>query len=158
MKNKIIVGLLLLFICGCSFFGEMLKLYDRIWWWDVMLHIVSGATFVIIGFMLAGKLNKHTVSPLLAALFAFSFAVMLGVLWEVFEFVRDSNSQTNMQRWQFMPIPQNAGWLEETMALRGSGLIDTMKDLIFGMLSAMVASVIGYFRLKRKNENFVKKA
>ena len=150
MKNKIIVGVLILFICACSFFGEMLKLYDTVWWWDIMLHTVSGATFAIIGFMLAKKLSKHTVSPLLAALFAFFFAVTIGVFWEVFEFIRDSLRYTNMQRWQFMPVPNNAEWLKETMILRGSGLIDTMKDLIFGMISALVASVVGYFYLRRK--------
>lgn len=115
-----------------------------------MLHIVSGATFVIIGFMLAKKLGKQAMSPLLAAIFAFSFATTVGVLWEVFEFIRDSISSTNMQRWMFMPMPNNSEWLERTVALRGSGLIDTMKDLIFGMVSALIASVIGYWRFKKR--------
>ena len=152
MKNKIIVGGLLLFIGACSFLGETLKLYDTIWWWDIMLHTVSGTTFAIIGFMIARKFGKGILPPLFIALFAFLFSVTVGVLWEVFEFVRDSISHTNMQRWMFMPIPDNAEWLYDTVALRGSGLIDTMKDLIFGIVSALVTAVIGYWRLKRKNK------
>lgn len=114
-----------------------------------MLHSVSGATFAIIGFMLASKLSKHTVSPLLAALFAFSFAVTLGVMWEIFEFIMDSLRQMNMQRWMFMPIPDSAAWAR-AVELRGAGLIDTMKDLIVGAISGLIAAVIGYVYLKRK--------
>jgi len=149
LKGKITVGVLLLIICGCAFFGEMLKLYNTIWWWDVMLHFVSGATFAIIGFMLANKLSRHTVSPLLAALFAFSFAVTLGVMWEIFEFIMDSLRQMNMQRWMFMPIPDSSAWAR-AVELRGAGLIDTMKDLIVGTISGLIAAVIGYVYLKRK--------
>ena len=152
LKGKIVVGILLLFVGVCAFFGERLKLYDTIWWWDVMLHIVSGVAFSMLGFMIAAKLSKHSISPLLAALFAFTFAVTVGVGWEIYEFVMDSFRGTNMQRWMFMPIPESAEWLSETMALRGSGLIDTMKDLIAGTASALVTAVIGYFCLKRKEK------
>ena len=142
-----------------------------------MLHSLSGATFAIIGFMLqarlhrsraeicenipprganictnqneSGKLGLRTVSPLLAALFAFSFAVTLGVMWEIFEFIMDSLRQMNMQRWMFMPIPDSGTWAN-AVELRGAGLIDTMKDLIVGTTSGLIAAVIGYCYLKRK--------
>ena len=150
LKGKVVAGILLLFVAICAFLGEHMKLYDTIWWWDVMLHIVSGVAFTMIGFMLVGKLSKNSISPLLAALFAFTFAVTIGVAWEIYEFVMDSIRNTNMQRWVFMPIPENAEWLSSTMAMRGDGLVDTMKDLIVGMASALVTSVIGYFYLKKK--------
>jgi len=146
---------MLLFIAVCAFFGETRKLYDTIWWWDIMLHTVSGTAVVMIGFMLARKFGGNVMPPLFMALFAFTLSVTAGVLWEFYEFIMDSIRQTNMQRWMFMPVPENAEWLSQTVELRGSGLIDTMKDLIVGAGSSLITAVIGYFWLKKMESKHI---
>ena len=64
------------------------------------------------------------------ALFSFSFAIAIGVVWEIFEFFMDISFGLNMQK---------------------SGLIDTMGDLIVDSLGALLASGIGYFYLRIKH-------
>lgn len=150
MKSKETVVLLIVFIGVCSFLGDRLELFYTIWWWDVMLHFVAGITFAMIGFMLAKRLGKHSISPLFAALFAFTFAVTALVLWEIYEFTVDSLCLTNMQHW----IPgtdtaENLGFGGDRQA---PGLIDTMKDLIVGSTGALITAVIGGCYLRRKEK------
>ena len=81
------------------------------------------------------------LSPLFVAAFAFCFAVMLGVVWEIYEFTADSLLATNMQKFA----------LESGQPLVGrEALSDTMKDLIVDMIGAFVMSAIGYISLKYK--------
>ena len=67
------------------------------------------------------------MSPLLIALFSFTFSLALGALWEIFEFSMDQIFLTNMQT---------------------SGVVDTMWDLIADALGAFSMSVIGFLHLK----------
>ena len=112
-----------------------------------MLHAVSGIAAAMVGFMIAAKLGSGAIPPLFAALFAFTFATTIAVTWEIYEFIMDSIRNSNMQRWQFMPIP--GGIIDDSCA-RGPGLIDTMKDLIVGTFSGLITAVVGYFCLKQK--------
>ncbi len=88
--------------------------------------------------------DEHTVlhlSPFFTALFAFSFAVTIGSLWEIYEFAFDGFLGLNMQK--FM--------LEDGTVLTGhEALSDTMKDIIVDMGGALVASVAGYFAVRNK--------
>jgi len=90
----------------------------------------SAAGLGVIGFMLVFMLasrQKIKTSYLLLAIFSFSFALALGVMWEIFEFIVDNLSEANMQR---------------------SGLNDTMGDLIVDTVGALAASVSGYLYIK----------
>ncbi len=64
------------------------------------------------------------VSPLLVAVFAFTFAITMGVLWEIFEFAIDWVFGTTMQSWD---LPHDTTLIGR--AFQGSGLRDTMSDL-----------------------------
>ncbi|MBU4536467.1 hypothetical protein KJ603_00305 [Patescibacteria group bacterium] len=76
------------------------------------------------------------MSPIFVSIFAFSFAIALGVIWEIFEFSVDNVFGVNMQK---------------------SGLVDTMKDLTLDVIGAFFISFLGYFYLKYKKNNFVSK-
>lgn len=114
------------------FLGEIHDFYFRFWWWDLYLHAESGFFLGMFGFILVYILNEevrisvHMKAGFLA-LFAFTFAMTIGVLWEIMEFGMDSFFNFNMQK---------------------SGLVDTMWDLIFGGLGAAVITVLGYLWLK----------
>jgi hypothetical protein len=85
------------------------------------------------------KTVNFTLSPVFTALFAFCFAVTLGVVWEIYEFTMDYFLNTNMQKYA----------LENGELLVGkAALADTMKDLIVDAIGAFVMSVIGYISLK----------
>ncbi len=114
--------------------------------WDTILHTFSGAMLGTLGFSVVLLFNDYRsqsvrLSPAFVALFSFTFAVTLGVIWEVYEFTFDGVLNLNMQK--FM--------LEDKTPLIGrAALTDTMKDLIVDMLGAGVMSLLGFAILKKK--------
>ncbi|OCL26770.1 hypothetical protein U472_12110 [Orenia metallireducens] len=130
----------LVFIFASLYLGELNEYYLKFWWWDIMLHALSGVILGFIGFVLIYILNKDTkvnlaLSPLFIAIFSFTFAVSVGGLWEIFEFTMDSIFGLNMQK---------------------SGLVDTMWDLIVDSLGALFSSTMGYIYLKRRGASYLR--
>jgi len=132
------------FLYCAIYLGEVRNFYYNMPHWDTILHIFSGAAIGALGFSIVSLLNNSetttvSLSPLFVAMFAFGFALALGVLWEVYEFAVDYIFRTNMQKYA----------LENGQALMGQGaLMDTMKDLIVDSAGAFVMSVVGYISLK----------
>ncbi|RME77908.1 hypothetical protein D6774_02750 [Candidatus Woesearchaeota archaeon] len=126
-----------LFIYASLFLGEIHSYYTRFWWWDLVLHAGSGIGLGLCGFLLLYLLTKEKklkTSPILTALFIFSFALAMGTLWEIFEFTMDQLFGTSMQK---------------------SGLMDTMGDLIVDGLGALVVSVASWVYFKLKKQGFI---
>jgi len=129
----------IVFIFAAMFLGEIRGYYQRFWWWDVVLHTTSGGLLGILGVLLIYLLNESprvglNMKPGFVALFAFTFALAIGALWEIFEFAMDSLFGLNMQK---------------------SGLVDTMWDLIVDAIGAIVIAAAGYVYMKRGNESFI---
>lgn len=121
-----------LFLYASLFLGEVGDYYEKFWWWDVVLHGFSAFAFGFVGFLTLYLLyarHKLSASPLLLSIFAFSFGLAIGTIWEIFEFAMDSLFGLNMQK---------------------SGLQDTMWDLIIDSIGAGIASFIGYIYLRFK--------
>ena len=122
----------ILFLFASLFLGEIRSYYERVWWWDMALHTVAGLLMGILGFTIVYILNRErrpslAMSPLFVALFSFTFAMTIGVVWEIFEFGIDSFFGLNMQK---------------------SGLVDTMSDLIVNTIGAFVSSTVGYYYVR----------
>ena len=120
----------LIFIYATLFLGELKGYYTKFWWWDIVLHTGSGLALGFSGFLIMYILyyrKKIEASPFLVSIFAFCFAVAIGVIWEIFEFSMDQLFGMSMQK---------------------SGLIDTMWDLIVDSGGALITSVLGYLNLK----------
>lgn len=135
-----------LFLYCAIYLGEVRSFYYTVPHWDTILHTFSGAMLGALGFSFVSFLNNTEkvpmhLSPMFVAAFAFCFAVTLGVVWEVYEFMADGVLQTNMQKFA----------LESGEGLIGrAAVIDTMKDLIVDAVGAFVMSVIGYISIKYK--------
>lgn len=130
---------IVLFMFSTVFVGDGLGLYDRFWWWDDLAHAVSGVIIGFLGFLLVGHLNyryQMNIKPIFIALFAFCIATTLGVLWEIFEFAIDVFLGTPSQRWNLPPDTVLMG-----RPYQGSGLRDTMSDLIINGVGALISSV-----------------
>lgn len=124
--------LIILFIFASLFLGEITSFYNRFWWWDLLLHGLSGliiATFALSLVYILNRERKIKLNPCFIVIFSFSFALALGSLWEIFEFEMDNIFGLNMQK---------------------SGLVDTMWDLILDSIGALIISVIGFLYLKGK--------
>jgi len=121
---------IIVFTYSALFLGEIGNFYERVWWWDILLHGGAAIGFGLIGFIMILMLfrgDKYAAPPIALAWFAFCFAMTIGVLWEVFEFGMDALFGLNMQK---------------------SGLADTMYDLIVDTFGAFVGASAGFFYLK----------
>ena len=135
-----------IFLYAAIFLGEVRDFYYRVPHWDTILHTFSGAGIGALGFSVVSLLNKNenikfNLSPFFVSLFAFCFAVMVGVFWEIYEFSFDGLLGLNMQKFAL----ENGNLLVGRMALK-----DTMKDLIVDTLGAFFMCFIGYVSLKYK--------
>lgn len=131
-----------LFIFAAQFLGEMHGFYDKISWWDTMLHTTSGVILGLVGFLFVYLLNENgdknvNLSPVFVVIVAFCFAITMGVFWEFFEYGADRIFGYNMQKFR-MPGQD--------------GLVDTMNDLIVDAVGALTACIGGWFYMKKKKD------
>lgn len=128
--------------------GEVRNFYYIVPHWDTILHAFSGGMLGALGFTLVSVLNdsertKVRLSPFFVALFAFSFALAVGVIWEIYEFTCDLLFDLNMQKYRLA---------DSTLLIGRAAISDTMKDFIVNTLSALVVTVIGFITLKRDSK------
>ena len=119
-----------IFLFASFALGEVSNFYERIWWWDLALHCSSAMLTGFIGFLAVyvfHMTNRIQVRPFHVAAFTFGFAVTIGTLWEIFEFLMDWFVGTNMQK---------------------SGLVDSMTDLIINSFGALAAAITGFFYVR----------
>jgi hypothetical protein len=129
--------LVIAFVYAAFFLGEMNDFYHRYWWWDIMLHTVSGIVLAYIGFIILYVLNSNNkikANAFWLAFFAFCFATAAAGVWEIFEFAMDELWGWDMQR-------------------RATGVVNTMWDLIVATAGALIISIIGYFYLRKQNKS-----
>ena len=136
------------FLYCAIFLGEIFSFYYRIPVWDSLLHAMSAAMLSTLGFILVDWLNKDehvklSMNPIFVSLFAFSFALMIGTLWEIYEFSFDSILGLNMQK---------ARLEDGTPLIGNAALTDTMKDLIIDALAALMVAIVGLFTNLKKNK------
>lgn len=152
-KNISLPQVLMLAIVGfnyCSLFlGSGLNFYTKLWWWDDLLHATSGIIAGLIGFLLIYYLSSRhnmNVTPQFVALFVFIFAVAIAAFWEIFEFMWDWALKTSLQRWAY----------SDNMLIghewQGTGLRDTISDLILGTLGGLVAAILCHFLCRRNSK------
>lgn len=137
--------LAIVFVFAALFLGEIHGYYGRIWWWDIALHTSSGLLMGIFGFLLVYLLNESEhidlhLRPRFVALFACLFAIVVGTLWEIFEFSMDQIVGTTMQK---------------PMLGDPSGLTDTMWDMIVNAVGAICISSLGRWYMVRSQQSFI---
>jgi hypothetical protein len=120
--------------------GEVWDFYGRIWWWDLAMHLVSGALLAMLAFVLLHRNGRTALPHGLVFLFAVIFALGCAALWELFEFAIDQAFSTTMQR---------------PMLGDPSGLSDTMIDLALDGAGAIGAGAWGWVRLRRGAVPFI---
>jgi hypothetical protein len=130
----------LIFIFLAQFLGEIADFFNKVSWWDNMLHFVSAFAITLIGYIVAYLISDNDgtydlISIWAVSVFAFAFSAALGAIWEIFEYLVDVTFDLNMQK---------------------SGLVDTMEDMIFCVLGSFAACLI--YILDKKKTTFAFKA
>ena len=122
------------FIFASVFMGEAFDFYERVWWWDIVLHGTSAIGFGLIGFLFIFMLfdgDRYAAPPFAIAFIAFCVGMTVGALWEIFEYLMDTWFGLNMQK---------------------SGLDDTMTDLMIDGVGAIIGALAGYIYLIGSND------
>ena len=147
---NVLETVIVVFIFAGIFLSARFELYYSVFWWDDVLHALSGFIIGFIGFIAIYKINgkySMNISPLLVAVFSFTFAITIGVFWEIFEFVLDVFFETTLQSWDLPETEILMG-----ASYQGSGLRDTMSDLIVNSMGALLTSFICYFLYKKEKK------
>lgn len=116
-KNKLILNI---FIFFAQFLGKIINLYDLVWWYDIIVHYLSGIFSFILAIFILKRLNKYqTKNTLFNIIFIFGVIFLVAGIWEILEFLGDILFNLNLQN--------NI----ET------GVRDTMEDIIVAFLGGL---------------------
>lgn len=180
-------AVVMLFIWAAMVLGDVYDWYVVFPHWDTLLHTVTGFVAAAVGMGLVNVMNKDDkfalkLSPLFVAIFCFSVSMMVGAMWELFEYCIDLSGITNMQKdTLFDAVKYSAmGINGETVSgtvkdiaemqfilkdgtlckpgLAGymdMGLIDSIEDMFVNFIGALVFAVIAYLYVKKGGKNKV---
>jgi hypothetical protein len=105
--------------------------YASIWWWDHVTHALSSSLVAAVGYTTVRALDRHSeeisIPPRFMFVFILLFVMAFGVAWEVLEFT----------------ITLVATATGNATILTQFGLDDTMLDLVFDTIGAVVVAVWG---------------
>lgn len=137
-----------IFLYCAIYLGEVRNFFFVIPYWDLILHTFSGAMLGVLGFSIVNIMNSSkkvqvTLSPAFTLLFAFCFALAVGSIWEIYEFVMDGLLGMNMQKFML----ENG-----TLLIGRAALSDTMEDMIVDAIGAGIMCLFGYLTLLRKSK------
>ncbi|ELZ01357.1 hypothetical protein [Natrialba asiatica] len=111
--------------------GTTTTFYSQVWWWDHVTHALSSSLVAGVGYATVRALDEHSSGihfpPRFVAIFILLFVLAFGVLWEVLEFA----------------IALTADALGMNAVLTQYGLDDTMLDLIFNSIGAIIVALWG---------------
>ncbi|WP_280537296.1 hypothetical protein [Halopenitus sp. POP-27] len=113
------------------------------WWWDHITHATSASVVAAIGYVAVRAVDTHHEEIHLPrrffVVFLVAFVLAFGVVWELFEFGLDVfSARTGVS----MPLAQH-------------GLEDTVKDLVFNSIGALIVGIWGQAYLSGVGERVV---
>lgn len=110
LKNKfhlhiptIIEIIIVIFILCGIILGEVENFFVKFKYWDTILHTLNGIICAALSLSLVVLLNRQDnflfrLSPIFLMIVAVSFSMMIGILWEFFEFGMDYCFEKDMQK------------------------------------------------------------
>ncbi len=131
--------------------------------YDRVLHFLSGAGVVIVGFyiykaIVSKEEDRSLQSPVLASFCSFSFSFAVMVFWEIVEFFGDYLFGSQCQGWYYQPGENDIFFkIFKKAADPGQFPVwDTMMDMIDATIMTVIASTVLFFVLtalkKKKDE------
>lgn len=110
-------------------------LYARIGWWDHLTHAMSASLVAGVGYTFARTVDLHSDEVHIPRRFFFVYVIVVvlafGVIWELFEFGLDLGADATGI---VPPLSQH-------------GLDDTVRDLMFNSLGAILVGLFGQAHL-----------
>lgn len=133
-KNKLIlffIVILLFLIASLNWLAFSFYWYWRIWWFDLLMHFLGGVVVAALSYFFYLLLINKRLSFFRLLTLTVASALIVGGLWEVFEFSIDAywSAHVNIKSLQIL----QAGWW------------DTLLDLLFDFLGGITCGLVIYF-------------
>ena len=140
----------LIFCSLCLILGEIGEFYNKVSWWDSMLHTLSGVLIGALGYIFINTIDKSNkneikLTPIFTSILVMMFVMSVGYLWEIFEWWADELTGSNMQRYLESGSPTIGGGVP---LVGHAALADTMKDLMLNILGGLGIAIYGFFQMK----------
>lgn len=134
--------------------GSYFGMFDKISWFDNMMHVLSGSVCAVFGYDFAVIIQrkKGQCAATLAAIFALMFALSIAVGWEFYEFLMDTLHGTNLQLAKLGQETEMFDISKYHNEYGYLGLVDTMTDMMMntaGGLSGMIFMIVLRNRKKK---------
>lgn len=120
-----------LFIFLADFLGCVVNLYNKIGWYDLFTHFLSGIFTFGVGMFILKRVGIQWKNFSFDLLFCFCFVMFVAGIWELFEYVIDGLLGMDLQHHL------------------DTGVNDTMEDMLAAFIGGIV-TLISYFGVKRK--------
>ena len=121
----------------------MLGPYQDLWWWDHLTHTLSATVVATVGYAVTRAIDEYWEEIYLPPDFLFVYVVLFtlaaGVLWEVLEFVGH----------------EIGVYLGQGPVLIQYGIRDTVVDLVFDAIGAVIVAVFAQERFERLIDSLV---
>lgn len=124
-------------IAAAHIIGSTSSWYWKFLWLDTVMHLAGGAwTGLFFLYLFGERLNLLNLSKnfLLTAVLSIGFVLLVGVLWEFFEYFRDT---------YIAHVPQNVPRPHPNL------YVDTLKDLMNDFLGSIVSVSLWFVNRKR---------
>lgn len=165
-KMNLFFYLLFSFYAFGPLLGAVYNFYYYTSWWDILLHVLAGTVFAVVGAQLTTVLNRNNkTSYMFSAIFGVLLSIVIAVLWEFFEYSCDVFLNSDMQADTIITaintkINRTDGIADvyqnitetlvngQSLGVKGYldiGLIDTMHDMINETLGALIFIVYVLF-------------
>lgn len=130
-----------IFIILAHFVGSVVNLYNKVWWYDLFAHFLSGILTAILSLVIMNFLKVYNdKNKLFNVIFVISFTLMIASLWEFLEYGADTFLKMNVQH------------SIET------GVSDTMEDMLVAFLGSIIVSILYIIESKKTKKGFLRKA
>jgi hypothetical protein len=134
---SLIDTLILVYLFLGTYLGSFKSFFEKVWWWDILLHLLMGISIALISFSVIFRLRElksHVqMSSFMIAFFSFAITMAAGAIWEIIEYILDTFFGFELQQ----PHP------------------DTMIDLIFVFIGGLIVSAGGYLYAKYPRANMI---
>lgn len=121
------------------YLGEFYQFYYKIFFFDDIIHSLSGIFLVILFFSLLINDFYFKNNLIYTCLFSFSLSLAVLYIWEILEYINDIIFNSNMQKY----MTENG-----TLLIGREALKDTMIDLCDGFISSLLMTIIFYYLVR----------
>ena len=130
----------IIFIILAQFAGSVVNLYNKVWWYDLFAHFLSGILTAILSLVILDWFGIYKEKNKgFNFLFIISFTLMIASLWEFLEFGVDTFFGMNVQH------------------SIDTGVRDTMEDMLIAFLGSLIVSISYLVENKIAKNGFLKR-